>query len=375
MSTRIPSVLEALFGDLPPEVRNRYGLPDPAGQGTPAVSAPQTTTPHSAPQDAQSGGASNAAIKAQKDATNPQTAGNGPSSAWQLSKGSWLAIIKRLYGEIAKDRVMSVAAGVTFFGLLALFPAITAFVSLYGLFFDTRTILDHMAALQGVLPEGAIGIMRDQITALIQADEGALGIAAIAGLLVALYSANGGIKALIESLNVAWFETEKRGFIRLNLVSLAMTLGAILFLLVMLGLTAVVPVVLQHLPFGHSMERLVSLARWPVMALALTLALAVLYRWGPSKEDSQWHWITPGAIFATFGLILASVLFSWYAANFANYNETYGALGAAIGLMMWLWIAAMVVMMGAEINAEVERQIQMENGIPLEDDRAKSTAD
>jgi len=373
MSTRSPSVLGALFGDLPPEVRDRYGLPDPAGQpaGTPTPASP----PASGPQGAPAGSASNAAIKAQKGASTPETAGHGPSSAWHLSKASWMAIAKRLTGEIAKDRVMSVAAGVTFFGLLALFPAITAFVSLYGLFFDTRTILDHMASLQGVLPEGAIGIVRDQITALIQADEGALGIAAIAGLLVALYSANGGIKALIESLNVAWFETEKRGFIRLNLVSLAMTLGAILFLLVMLGLTAVVPVVLQHLPFGHSMERLVSLARWPVMALALTLALAVLYRWGPSKEDSQWHWITPGAIFATFGLILASVLFSWYAANFANYNETYGALGAAIGLMMWLWIAAMVVMMGAEINAEVERQIQMENGIPLEDDRAKSTAD
>ena len=363
MTAPRPSVLDALFGDQPDDARRRFGLPRPSAVAD-GVPLP----------DARTSGARNAGIKAQKAATTPETAGDGPSTPWELSRASWVEIIKRLYGEISKDRVTSVSAGVTFFGLLALFPALTAFVSIYGLFFDSRSVVGHLEMLSGVLPEGGVEIIRDQIVSIVEASSGALGLATVIGLLTALYSANGGMKALIEALNVAWFETEARGFIKLNLVSLALTLGAILLILTLLAMTAVVPPLLEAVRLGGFTEAAVRVLRWPLMAGALIVALAALYRFGPSKTNPQWQWISPGAVFATLGLILASAAFSWYAANFANYTETYGALGAVIGLMMWLWIAAMVVMMGAEMNAEVERQIQKENGIPLEDDAAKGAA-
>lgn len=336
---KAPSVLDALFGEIPAEAKARYGL------------------------------------TAEDAGTTPHTAGSGPSSAWHLSRGSWVEIAKRVYGEVSKDRVTSVSAGVTFFGLLALFPALTALVSIYGLLFDAGSVVGHIEMLRGVIPEGALGIIRDQVVSIVEASGGALGIAAVVGILTALYSANGGMKALIEALNIAWFEKEKRGFIKLNLVSLALTLGAIVLVIGMLALTAIVPPLLTTLNIGGLAEGLINVLRWPLMAAGLTVALAVLYRWGPSKDDPQWQWITPGALFATAGLIIASALFSWYAANFANYNETYGSLGAVIGLMMWLWIACVVVMMGAEINSEVERQVRKENGIPLQGDEAKEGAE
>lgn len=359
MSPPRPTVTDALFGELTPEARERFGLdaPDlPAGGRS-------------------SGGATNAAIKAAKAAGAPPLVANGPATPWDLSRRSWIEIAGRVYREIGKDRVPSVSAGVTFFGLLALFPAITAFVSIYGLFFDSETIVGHIALLERFLPAGAVDLIRKQIVSIVEAPARALGLATIIGLLTALYSANGGMKALIEALNVAWFEKEGRGFIKLNLISLSFTLGAIVLVMVLLGLITILPAILRALQFGQLGETLVTFLRWPLMIAALTVALAVIYRWGPDKDDAEWHWISPGALFATAGLLIASLLFSWYAANFANYNETYGSLGAAIGLMMWLWIASMVVMLGAEINSEVERQIQKENGIPLEDDSAKPTSD
>lgn len=358
MTTPRPTVTDALFGDLPPDARERFGLDAPDGVPVPAGQ-----------------GASNEAIKAAKEANPPPLIPNAPDSPWELSRQSWVEIVKRLVREVGKDRVTSVAGGVTFFGILALFPAITALVSIYGLFFDSATIVSHIAMLERFLPAGAVQLIRDQIVSIVEAPAQALGIATVIGLLAALYSANGGMKALIESLNIAWFETETRGFFKLNLISLTFTLGGIVLVIVLLGLITVLPTALRALPLGPATETIVSLVRWPLMVAALIVALAVLYRWGPNKSDAKWHWISPGALFAAAGLLVASLLFSWYAANFANYNETYGSLGAVIGLMMWLWIASMVVMLGAEINSEVERQIQKENGLPLEDDRAKDTTD
>jgi len=318
MSSITPSVTEAFFGEIPPEMRRRFGL-DPAGgaEGTAGQSG------------------RNAGIKAAKAAGGPPTRPGAPSSPWQLGRASWIELGKRVVREISKDRVTSVAAGVTFFSLLALFPAITALVSIYGLFADQQTVVENLNALQRILPGEAIGLIREQVVKIAEAPAQALGIATVIGLLTALYSSMGGMKALIEALNIAWFQSETRGFVRLNLLALALTLGAIMLI------------------------------------ITLVVAIAVLYRFAPDKDDNAWHWISPGAVVATFGLVVASLLFSWYAANFANYNETYGSLGAAIALMMWLWIACTVVLVGAEINSEVERQIQKENGIPLEDDRAK----
>lgn len=336
-----PNVYDALFGPLPADWRARKGLPA-AETPTPATAKP-TTKP--------------------SDAASPPRLPGAPDSPWDLSRASWIEIAKRTVKEFSKDRVTSVAGGVTFFGLLALFPAITALVSIYGLLADPQTILRHMEGLNRFLPQGAVDVIAGQVQSIVNAPTTALSAAGAISILLALYSANGGMKALIEALNVAWFETEKRGFIKLNLVSMAFTLGGIVVILLLIGLVAVLPVALSLLAFGSGMETLVSLARWPVMIAVLMLCLSAIYRWGPSKDDAAWHWISPGAIVAALGLVTASVLFSWYASNFANYNETYGSLGAAVGLMMWLWIAAIVIMTGAEINSEVERQIRIENGV------------
>lgn len=285
--------------------------------------------------------------------------------ARDLSFASWREVIKRVFASISKDRVMSVAGGVTFFGLLALFPAITALVSIYGLFADPNTINTHLGLLSEVLPADVTSIVSDQINRIASSSSTALSFAGFTALAVALYSANGGTKALIEALNVAWFVTEKRGFIRLNLVALAFTLSAIVLIFLMVGIIAVIPVILAYIPLPLSTERIVSFVRWPILFAVLTFALACLYRFGPAVEKPRWHWITPGAFFAVIGLVGSSMLFSWYVSNFGNYNKTYGSLSAVVVLMMWLWITSMVVMVGAEINSEVERQIAKENGAPL----------
>lgn len=330
---REESVTDALFNDLTPEVRARFGLP-PDADAPPDVAAKP-----------------------------PKTSGRPLRTLGDLDKSSWIAIAKRVAQQFSEDRVTSVSAGVTFFGLLALFPAITALVSIYGLFADRATIVQNMDTLDRFLPKGASDLIGGQINAIVSAPSGALGLATIIGLLTALWTANGGMKALLEALNIAWFENEKRGFIKLNLISLGFTMGGIVLICALIAAIAILPNIIRFLPVGDFAGTAVTLIRWPLMFAVLMLSLAALYRWGPDKRDARWQWISPGAVFATLGLIVASMLFSYYAANFTDYNKTYGSLGAVVALMMWLWIASMVIMLGAEINSEVEREIRKESGV------------
>ncbi|WP_299359234.1 YihY/virulence factor BrkB family protein [uncultured Paracoccus sp.] len=353
-----PDVYDALFGDLPEGWRERKGLPPQQGSETGARSGPAAS-------------ASGDSEVTSSDAEGPPRIPGAPESPWQLSWSSWVAVAKRTVSEIGRDRVTSVSGGVTFFGLLALFPAITALVSIYGWVADRQTISENINLLARFLPASAVELIATQIESIVSAPKTALSLAGIVSIVLALWTANGGMKALIAALNVAWFETERRGFIRLNVVSLAMTLGAIVMVILLISAITVLPAVLKIIAAGSVVEDIVNLLRWPFMLAVLLLALAVLYRFGPSKENPEWHWVTPGAILASLGLVVASLLFSWYVANFANYNETYGSLGAAVVLMMWLWIASMVVMVGAELNSEAERQIKLENGVPLEDSTDK----
>jgi len=164
------------------------------------------------------------------------------------------------------------------------------------------------------------------------------------------------MKSLFEAMNVAYDEPEKRGFVWRNLVSLALTAGAMVLLIVFLTAIAVVPAIIEIFGLRGAAAWLVSLLRWPIILVLAGLALAVLYRLGPSRNSAEWRWVTPGSILASVGWLVASMLLSWYLSNFANYNETYGSLGAVIGLMVWFWITAQVVLIGAELNAELERQ-------------------
>jgi len=282
--------------------------------------------------------------------------GRNASHPGEIPAKGWKDILVRVWKSVDEDRILAVAAGVTFLGLLAIFPAIAAIVSLYGLFADPIGIARTLESLAGVLPGGTLDVIRDQIMRVASAPQESLGLGVAIGLAVSFWSANSGMKAVFDALNVAYDEKEKRGFFKLNLVSLAFTVAAILFLLVAAAVVVGVPLLLEHLPLQNVTEWLVHLLRWPVMLICVISALAVLYRYGPSRDKARWRWVTWGSAIVGIVWLGASALFSWYAANFGSYNETYGTLGAVIGFMTWLWISAIIVLLGAEINAEIEHQ-------------------
>ena len=282
--------------------------------------------------------------------------GRHASAPWQIPGAGWKDILWRTYARIGDDRLLAVAAGVVFYGLLALFPAITAFVSLYGLFAKGSTIAEHLSLASGVLPGGAMEIIQEQVNRITAKGDAKLSIAFAASLGLALWSANAGMKAVIDAPNVTYAEKEKRGFIKLNLISLAMTGGAILALLVALGAIVVLPLVLSYVGLGGWTETLLRLLRWPLLLGLVIFGLAVLYRFGPSRESPRWEWLTAGSVFAAVAWLVGSALLSWYLANFANYDATYGSLGAAIGMMIWMWMSSIVILLGAELNSEVEHQ-------------------
>lgn len=282
--------------------------------------------------------------------------GRHADTPWQIPWAGWKDILLRAYQDINRNRLLAVAAGVVFYGLLALFPAITALVSLYGLFSDPSAINAHLSAASGILPSGAVDVVRQQLTRVAESKGSGLTLASVFGILVALWSANSGMKAVIDALNVANGETEKRGFVRLTLVSLAFTLGAIASIMLAIGAVVVVPVVLNHLGLGPVTHALVRIARWPLLAALVVVGLAVLYRYAPSRREPRWQWLSVGSVAAAVLWLAGSALFSWYVSSFGSYNATYGSLGAVIGLMVWMWLSAIVILAGAELNSEIEHQ-------------------
>jgi membrane protein len=279
-------------------------------------------------------------------------------SAWLLFRADWGVVLWRVYQKMNDNRLLAVAAGVVFYGLLAVFPAITAFVSLYGLMADPSTIHERLSLATGVLPQGALNILDEQLTRLTSHRTSALSAGFIGGLLVALWSANAGAKAVMDALNVAYGEPEKRSFVRLNLVALAFTLGTIFALMVALCAVVVAPIVLSQLGLSGASETLIALGRWPILLGLVVLGLTILYRYGPSLTDPRWTWLFPGNVIAAVSWLILSGLFSWYIGHFGSYDATYGSLGAAIGMMTWMWISMIVVLLGAETNADIQRQRQ-----------------
>ncbi|MGV7217889.1 YihY/virulence factor BrkB family protein [Bradyrhizobium sp. UFLA05-112] len=282
--------------------------------------------------------------------------GRRSESPFGIPVAGWKDILWRTYQRIDEDRLLATAGGVVFFGLLAIFPAVTAFVSFYGLFANPSTISANLQTLAMMLPEGTFQIIEDQIGRVVSKGNTALGATFLFGLVLAIWSANAGVKSIIDALNVAYEEREKRSFIRLNLVSLAFTVGSIAALLLMVGAVVAFPLALNHLGLAPESKLIVAMARWPLLFVILLVALAILYRFAPSRDAARWEWLSIGAVTASVLWIAGSALLSWYLSEFANYNATYGSLGAAIGLMMWMWMSAIVIMFGAELNSEIERQ-------------------
>jgi membrane protein len=289
--------------------------------------------------------------------------GREAASPFEIPWLGWKDILWRTWQQIEEDRLLAIAGGVVFFGLLAIFPAIAAFVSLYGLFADIGTINDHIALASGILPAGTLGIVREQVTRIATSASSALGLAFVSGLAIALWSANAGMKAIIDALNVIYGEREKRGFVKLTLIALAFTIGVIGFLLAAIAAVVAFPIALNTIGLGGLSEIALRILRWPALLAVIVTGLALLYRFGPSRDEAKWQWLSVGSVLAAIVWLASSVLLSWYLETFADYNATYGSLGAGIGMMMWMWISAIVILFGAELNAEIEHQTAMDSTV------------
>jgi membrane protein len=272
---------------------------------------------------------------------------------------NWATVLRCIVDRFTNDRLMAVAAGVTFYALLAIFPALAALVSLYALIADPTTIQSHLDLLSSIVPGGAMQIITEQVNRIASKGVGELGFGFALGLLVSLWSANAGMKAMFDALNIVYRAKEKRGFFRLNLVSLTFTLGMIIFtMLALIGIVGV-PLAVDYFGLKGVGDGWVSVARWPALLVIVAVVLALLYRFGPCRPDTHLRWISPGSAIASLMWLAASAAFSWYAANFGSYNQTYGTLGAAVGMMTWIWISLNVVLVGGEVNAQFDSQTRI----------------
>jgi membrane protein len=268
--------------------------------------------------------------------------------------GIW-PIIKRTWSEFSQDRVPAVSAGVTFFILLALFPGIASVVSLYRLVGDPNTLLRDLSFLAAVLPGGAITVLREEITRLIAQPPAVLGVSFVTGLAIALWSASGGVKALIDGLNIAYEVRERRGLVKLSLTALLFTAIAIVFLLGVLLLATVVPDAITRFTLGPNMQFVLQILLWPLAYFLCVFLLALVYRFAPNRPYVKWRWITWGSAITSAAWIGGTVLFSWYVQNYGSYDRTYGALGAAVGFLTWIWLSLVIMLAGAELNFELDR--------------------
>ncbi len=281
----------------------------------------------------------------------------------RIPLAGWRDILLRTVKEISEDQAAFAAAGVTFLGLLAIFPAIAVFVSLYGLFADIGTVQDHINALKGVIPGDVLDIVANELKRLSEAKDTGLSIGLVIGLLLTLWSANSGMKALFVVVNLAYDEKEKRGFVQLNLTSLSFTLGAIVLAILIMNALVLLPLVLEFLWLGPVAKWIIAIAPPLFLFVLVNIAIAALYRYGPSRNAAEWSWISVGSILTSVVWLATSLGFSFYLANFGDYNATYGTLGAIIGFMMWMYISAFILVAGAELNAEIEHQTAVDTTV------------
>ena len=267
----------------------------------------------------------------------------------------WLDILARTKQQISEDNLSIVAAGVAFYAFVAVVPALAATIAIYGLISDPSQVARHIESLARVLPGEVLPLLREQMTR-IAGNSQAAGIGAIVGFAFALYSSANAIKALISGLNIAYDEEEKRGFFKLSLIAFVLTIGGIFGVLFAVTLVAVLPGLLQHLPIGSAAETVLNVLRWPLLFVFALAGLAVMYRFGPCRNDARWRWVSWGAATATLLWLVASGAFSLYVSKFASYDKTYGPLGSVVIFLMWLYLSAFVVLLGAEMNSEMERQ-------------------
>lgn len=282
--------------------------------------------------------------------------GRNADTPLDLPPKGWKDIAFRVKDEVAEDRVGLIAAGVAFYGFLAIFPAIAALMALSGLVFTPTEVTDLLQGLTAFVPKDIIDIIVSQAQAVTGSNEGGLGLTALLGILISLYSASKGMGSLMDGINVAYDETEERGFIRLKLVTLALTLFLVFGLLLSVAVTLVLPAVLSFVDLGGLLEPIVLVASFAIIAALTVVGLSVLYRYGPSRDAPEWAWASVGAVAGCALWIVGSAGFAYYVDTFGSYNESFGTLAGVVIMLTWLWLSAFIILLGAELNAEMEAQ-------------------
>jgi membrane protein len=274
----------------------------------------------------------------------------------EVPKRGWRDILVRTTKEAKGDGVPLLAAGVAFYALLSLAPALTALSGVYGLVADPAEAVGHVRDLLAAAPREVRELVQEQLTAAAERDRGEAIVAIVFGTLLALWSASSGVRHLIAAINTAYDEEETRGFLKVRGLALVLALSGVLFLAVAVGVIAFLPAALADTALGDPTRIAIGVLRWPALALAMVVALGLLYRVAPDRDDARWRWVGLGSVIATILWLVGSALFSVYAANFGKYEDTYGALGGVVVVMLWLFLTAYVIILGAELNAESERQ-------------------
>jgi membrane protein len=273
-----------------------------------------------------------------------------------IPRKGWFQVLRRAWSEARADQVPLIAAGLAFYAFLSLFPTLIAAILLYGLLADPSQVSEQVNSIGSALPGSAQQLLSEQMTSLTKTNQQSLGIGLVVALVVALWSASGGMGNLITAVNITYDEVDKRGFIVRKGLALLMTLGAIVFVVVAVALIAVLPAVMNSLGLPLAVQVIVHVVRWVGLVVAMMAALAVLYRIAPNRDAPKLRWVSVGAVTATVLWIIASVGFSLYVNNFSSYGKTYGSLAGVVVLLMWLWITNYLVLLGAEMNAEAEQQ-------------------
>jgi len=288
----------------------------------------------------------------------PPTNGKGQAAdaPREIPKQGWWDILKRVYASLKDKNLSILAAGVAFYAMLSVFPALAALIALYGLVADPATVQRQINDIQGIIPGEAQKLIATYLKSIVSSNSSKLGISLIASVLIAFWSARAGTVSLMQALNVTYEEEEKRGTIRFQAVAILMTVLAVLLAIVALTLVAAVPAVVQFLPFSKNLKIIGVIAPWPLLIALVAVGLAATYRYAPSRREAKWRWVSWGGVLATVVWLAASAGFSLYVAKFGNYDKTFGSLGAVVVLLTWLYLSAYIVLVGACLNAEMERQ-------------------
>jgi membrane protein len=293
-----------------------------------------------------------AGAEAQRDAALGRRATQPSDIPWR----GWLQVMRRTYLEIISDRISLVAAGCAFYATLALFPAITMLISVYGLVFDPTSVEPQLQVVRELLPPAAFTLIADRVHTLVSQEKATLGFSLLISTAIALWSSSTGTKAMLSALNMAYEERERRSFLRFQATGLIMTLCGILGAVLALVILVFLPVAIEFLGLDAYAKAVVRTASFAMLIVFVIASLSLLYYFGPSRRSAKWHWVTPGSLIATLLWLIASILFSLYVGHIASYDTSYGPLGAIAGVMMWFWVSAYAVLLGAELNAELELQ-------------------